>query len=126
MGITFGVGTGITATIARAIGEENKEKADNAAKHEVNDEILWEIAISLFGLLTGKKVLSMLGSPTDLIEESWSYLRVTCYGMMFIVFQLFSVQYLLVKERHEISSNGRCYRNHFEYNTRSYFHIRFR
>ena len=30
MGITFGVGTGITATIARAIGEENKEKAEEA------------------------------------------------------------------------------------------------
>ena len=27
MGITFGIGTGITATIARAIGEEDKEKA---------------------------------------------------------------------------------------------------
>ena len=88
MGITFGVGTGITATIARAIGEENKEKADNAAKHGLLIALFMGITLTFFGLITGKKVLSMLGSPTDLIEESWSYLRVTCYGMMFIVFSI--------------------------------------
>ena len=125
MGITFGVGTGITATIARAIGEENKEKADNAAKHGLLIALFYGNYIDFFGLLTGKKVLSMLGSPTDLIEESWSYLRVTCYGMMFIVFNCFPFN-TSWRRRYEIPSNGSCYRDHFEHNTRSYFHIRFR
>ena len=88
MGITFGIGTGITATIARAIGEEDKEKADNAAKHGLLIAFFMGITLTFFGLLTGKKVLSMLGSPEELIDESWSYLRVTCYGMMFIVFSI--------------------------------------
>ena len=88
MGITFGLGTGITATIARAIGERNKEKADNAAKHGLLIALVMGITLTVFGLLIGKKVLTMLGSPSELIEESWSYLEVTCYGMMFIVFSI--------------------------------------
>ncbi len=88
MGITFGIGTGITATIARAIGEENKEKADNAAKHGLLIALFMGITLTFFGLLFGKNVLSALGSPSELIDESWSYLRVTCYGMMFIVFSI--------------------------------------
>ena len=78
MGITFGLGTGITATIARAIGEENKEKADNAAKHGLLIALVMGITLTVFGLLVGKRVLSILGSPSELIEESWSYLEVTC------------------------------------------------
>ena len=46
------------------------------------------VTLTLFGLLVGKKVLSMLGAPNELIDESWSYLRVTCYGMIFIVFSI--------------------------------------
>ena len=88
MGITFGIGTGITATIARAIGEEDKEKADNSAKHGLLIALFMGVTLTFFGLLTCKKVLSMLGSPEELIDESWSYLRVTCYGMMFIVFSI--------------------------------------
>ena len=88
MGITFGIGTGITATIARAIGEQDKKKADDAAKHGLLIALFMGVSLTLLGLLTGKKVLAMLGSPSELIDESWSYLRVTCYGMIFIVFSI--------------------------------------
>ena len=88
MGITFGIGTGITATIARAIGEQDKKKADDAAKHGLLIALFMGVSLTVIGLLTGKKVLAMLGSPSELIDESWSYLRVTCYGMIFIVFSI--------------------------------------
>jgi len=88
MGITFGIGTGITSTIARAIGEENKEKADNAAEHGLLIALIMGISLTTFGLLLGKDVLSILGSPKELLDESWDYLRVTCYGMIFIVFSI--------------------------------------
>ena len=88
MGITFGIGTGITATIARAIGEQDKKKADDAAKHGLLIALIMGVSLTVLGLLTGKKVLAMLGSPSELIDESWSYLRVTCYGMIFIVFSI--------------------------------------
>ena len=88
MGITFGIGTGLTSSISRAIGAENKKKADNAANHGLLLGLFLGISLTVFGLLLGKKVLSTLGAPDEMLEESWDYLRVTCYGMTFIVFAI--------------------------------------
>jgi len=88
MGITFGIGTGLTSSISRAIGAENKKKADNAANHGLLLGLFLGISLTVFGLIFGKEVLSSLGAPDEMLEESWDYLRVTCYGMTFIVFAI--------------------------------------
>ena len=88
MGITFGVGTGLTSSISRAIGAKNKERADNAANHGLVIGLLLGLSLTIFGLTLGKNVLSTLGAPDEMLEESWSYLKVTCYGMTFIVFAI--------------------------------------
>ena len=88
MGITFGVGTGVTSSISRAIGAKDKSKADNAAEHGLLLALFLGLSLTIFGLLIGKKVLSGLGTPDEMLDESWSYLKVTCYGMTFIVFAI--------------------------------------
>ncbi len=88
MGITFGVGTGVTSSISRAIGAKDKNKADNAAEHGLLLALFLGLSLTIFGLLIGKKVLSGLGTPDEMLDESWSYLKVTCYGMTFIVFAI--------------------------------------
>ena len=88
MGITFGVGTGVTSSISRAIGAKDKSKADNAAEHGLLLALFLGLSLTIFGLLFGKKVLSGLGTPDEMLNESWSYLKVTCYGMTFIVFAI--------------------------------------
>ena len=88
MGITFGVGTGITSSISRAIGAKDKNKANNAAEHGLLLALFLGLSLTVFGLLIGKKVLSGLGTPDEMLDESWSYLKVTCYGMTFIVFAI--------------------------------------
>ena len=88
MGITFGVGTGVTSSISRAIGAKDKAKADNAAEHGLLLALFLGLSLTIFGLLIGKKVLSGLGTPDEMLDESWSYLKVTCYGMTFIVFAI--------------------------------------
>ena len=88
MGITFGVGTGVTSSISRAIGAKDKSKADNAAEHGLLLALFLGLSLTNFGLLIGKKVLSDLGTPDEMLDESWSYLKVTCYGMTFIVFAI--------------------------------------
>ena len=88
MGITFGVGTGVTSSISRAIGAKDKAKADNAAEHGLLLALFLGLSLTIFGLLIGKKVLSSLGTPDEMLDESWSYLKVTCYGMTFIVFAI--------------------------------------
>ena len=88
MGITFGVGTGVTSSISRAIGAKDKNKANNAAEHGLLVALFLGLSLTVFGLLIGKKVLSGLGTPDEMLDESWSYLKVTCYGMTFIVFAI--------------------------------------
>jgi len=88
MGITFGVGTGLTSSISRAIGAEDKKRADNAAEHGILLGLFLGFTLTAFGLILGKDVLSMLGAPSEMLDESWSYLKVTCYGMTFIVFSI--------------------------------------
>tara|TARA_B100000945_G_scaffold75080_1_gene57829 strand:+ start:482 stop:1873 length:1392 start_codon:yes stop_codon:yes gene_type:complete len=88
MGITFGVATGLTSSISRAIGAEDKKRADNAAEHGLLIGLFLGVTLTVAGLLLGKDVLSMLGAPDEMLEESWSYLKVTCYGMTFIVFAI--------------------------------------
>ena len=88
MGITFGIGTGVTSSISRAIGAENKRRADNSAEHGILLGLVLGVALTVGGLALGKAVLSALGAPNEMLDESWSYLRVTCYGMMFIIFSI--------------------------------------
>ena len=88
MGITFGVGTGLTSSISRAIGAEDKKRADNAANHGLVIGLFLGVTLTIFGLILGKDVLSTLGAPDVMLNESWDYLRVTCYGMTFIVFAI--------------------------------------
>ena len=60
MGITFGVGTGLTSSISRAIGAEDKKRADNAAEHGILLGLFLGFTLTVFGLILGKDVLSIL------------------------------------------------------------------
>ena len=88
MGITFGIGTGVTSSISRAIGAKDKRKADNSAEHGILLGLFLGIVLTIGGLALGKDILSALGAPDEMLDESWSYLRVTCYGMTFIIFSI--------------------------------------
>ena len=46
LGLTMGLGTGVTAAIARFIGEENKKQADNCAEHAVVMAVIISIILS--------------------------------------------------------------------------------
>ena len=70
MGITFGVGTGLTSSISRAIGAEDKKRADNAANHGLILGLFLGVTLTIFGLILGKDVLSTLGAPDEMLNES--------------------------------------------------------
>ena len=89
LGLSMGLGSGVTASIARFIGASDKINADNSAEHA----LLMASGISIFmvimGLLYGKQVLVMLGTPPELIDIAWSYLRIITIGLFFMVFSGF-------------------------------------
>ena len=89
LGLTMGLGSGVTASIARFIGARDKVNADNSAEHAVIMGLFISIALTIIGLVWGKEILLTIGATPDIIDLSWSYLRIICYGLPFMVFSAF-------------------------------------
>ena len=89
MGISFGLGSGVTASIARFIGSDDKVNADNAAEHAVMLAFAISVILTSLGLLYGRQILLKIGCTPDVLPQAWEYLKVSCYGLPFGVFSGF-------------------------------------
>ena len=89
LGLTMGLGTGVTASIARFIGQENKKEADNSAEHAIAMAMVISIFLCFLGLMFGKTILSFFGAEGDILSIAWEYLHVMCIGMPFMIFSGF-------------------------------------
>ena len=89
LGLTMGLGTGVTASIARFIGQENKKQADNSAEHAVFMAAIISVFLSLIGLMFGETILAFFGAEGEILNLGWQYLRVMCIGMPFMIFSGF-------------------------------------
>jgi putative MATE family efflux protein len=89
MGISFGLGSGVTASIARFIGSDDKVNADNAAEHAVMLAFAISAILTSLGLLYGRQILLKIGCTPDVLPQAWEYLKVSCYGLSFGVFSGF-------------------------------------
>lgn len=89
LGLSMGLGSGVTASIARFIGASDKINADNSAEHALLMASIISVIMVLAGLLYGKQMLVILGTPLELINIAWSYLRVITIGLFFMVFSGF-------------------------------------
>ena len=56
MGITFGLGSGVTTVIAQYIGAKDKKNADNAAEHTILLGLVIGFLIISFGFYFGEKL----------------------------------------------------------------------
>ena len=89
MGVTFGLGTGITAVIAQAIGARDRVRADRAAEHSVLIGALVAALTTGSALAFGVPLLHALGVPADLVPQAWSYFRVLACGYPFMILAVF-------------------------------------
>ena len=89
MGLSFGLGNGVTASIARFIGAEDKVNADNSAEHALVLAFIISAILTILGLIYGKQILVFMGCTQDILPMAWDYLRVSCYGISFGVFSGF-------------------------------------
>jgi len=89
LGLTMGLGTGVTSSIARFIGQDNKKEADNSAEHAIVMGIVISIFLCSLGLMFGKTILSFFGAEGDILFIAWEYLHVMCVGMPFMIFSGF-------------------------------------
>lgn len=89
LGLTMGLGTGVTASIARFIGQDNKKEADNSAEHALFMAIIISIVLCSVGLLFGEDILAFFGAKGNIKILAWEYLHVMCIGMPFMIFSGF-------------------------------------
>lgn len=89
LGLSFGLGSGVTASIARFIGADDKVNADNAAEHSVAMALIISAFLTTGGLLFGPQILKMMGCTDAVLPLAWEYLKVSCYGMSFGIFSMF-------------------------------------
>jgi len=89
MGLSFGLGSGVTASIARFIGSGDKVNADNAAEHSIVIAVLISIILSALGLIYGKEILTFMGCTPNVLPNAWNYLKVSCYGLSFGILSAF-------------------------------------
>jgi putative MATE family efflux protein len=83
------VGSGVTASIARFIGEKDKVNADNTAEHAVALGLIISTILTTLGLIYGEGLLQRLGATESVLPLSWDYLKVSLIGLPFMVFSTF-------------------------------------
>ena len=71
MGISFGLGSGVTASIARFIGSDDKVNADNAAEHAIVMAFVISALLTSLGLLYGKQILVKIGCTPEVLPQAW-------------------------------------------------------
>ena len=89
MGISFGLGTGVTAVIARFIGAKNHDAATNVAEHGLLLGLVIGGIFSVAGLLFGEEILILLGTPDELMPDTLAYFQVIAGGFIFMITGIF-------------------------------------
>lgn len=89
LGITMGLGAGVTATVARYIGAGRKRSADNAAEHAMVLALFISLILTGAGLWYGETILSFLGAKGQILIYAWQYMRFICVGLPFMIFSGF-------------------------------------
>jgi len=85
----MGLGSGVTASIARLIGEKDKSGADNSAEHAIAMAACISGVFTLLGLYFGKDILAILGAEGNILILGWDYLSMIVLGLPFMVFSGF-------------------------------------
>ncbi|MBC8216787.1 MAG: MATE family efflux transporter [Candidatus Marinimicrobia bacterium] len=88
-GMTMGLGSGVTASIARFIGKEDKQSADNSAEHALALGGILSLILVSTGLLYGQDMIALLGAPQSITVLSWPYLKVITFGLPFMIYSMF-------------------------------------
>lgn len=89
LGITFGLGTGVTTVIAQYIGAEDKKSADNSAEHSILLATILGLFILVSGYVFGQKILELQGATGQALEYANEYYPIMLIGSVFMVYAVF-------------------------------------
>ncbi|MGC9512179.1 MAG: MATE family efflux transporter [Fidelibacterota bacterium] len=89
IGITFGLGSGVTSVISRFLGANAKKDADNSAEHGVLMGIVFGVILSVGGYLLRYSIFEFLGATPEIIPLAVDYFSVIVMGFIFHIMNVF-------------------------------------
>src|SRR5262249_21061527 len=85
--VMAGLSIGVTAVVARRIGERDPDGAASAAVQAVMLGVLVAIPVGIFGVLAAHRLLAMMGAPPGVLAHA-SYTQVV-FGFNVVILMLF-------------------------------------
>jgi putative MATE family efflux protein len=85
IGINFGLGVGVTSSIARALGRRDKATADNTATHALLIGCCLGVVAPAVGLVYRYPIFALLGTPPEIMASAVEYFRITALGFVFTI-----------------------------------------
>ena len=89
MGLTFGLGAGVTAVIARFIGQQSKLKADIASGQTILMGIVISIGIIIFTFFFKEDIFLIQNADQSVVNLASGYFNILSNGAIFLVFSMF-------------------------------------
>ena len=83
--VAIGLSMGVTAIVARRIGEKDVQGASRTAVQSIILGIAVSIIISVIGILFPKEILSIMGGEPDLISEGYGFTQILLGGNVTIM-----------------------------------------
>ena len=92
MGLTFGLGSGVTTLIAQYIGAKNKKAADSVASHTILIGLMLPIIIIALVFLLGDNIIEIQlknNTTTETLKYAQEYFKIMAFGSVFMVLAIF-------------------------------------
>ncbi|MBC8312488.1 MAG: MATE family efflux transporter [Candidatus Marinimicrobia bacterium] len=89
MGITFGLGSGATSVIAKYIGADRKEDADNAAEHTIMLGMFIYAIMLLILFFAGEGFIKLQGADEAATQAAMDYFSIMILGSIFMILGVF-------------------------------------
>ena len=83
IGIGFGMAT--TATVARRIGEKNRQGAAIAASHSIILGVTISILLAIPGIFLAKDLLKLMGASEEIVKSGYGYTAIMISGNIVIM-----------------------------------------
>lgn len=92
-----GLSVGTNVVVAREIGAGNYEKASKASHTSIYMGLAWGIIMSVAGIFVARPLLVMMGTPSDIIDLSTTYMRIYLAGSISLITYNFGAGILRAK-----------------------------
>ena len=83
--VAIGLSMGVTAIVARRVGEKDIEGASKTAVQAILLGVVVALLISVFGIIYPKEILALMGGDKELIKDGFRYTQVLLGGNLTIM-----------------------------------------